>query len=513
MKTHNLKQGSPEWIEFRKNHLPASELPAAAGVSKYKKRDELLFERKTGLVEEVAPATQKLFEDGHRFERLALSIAEDLAGTELFPVTGSLEKLSASFDGLDLMREINYEHKTLNESIRSYKSADDIEEMYKLQMDQQMLVSGAKKTLFLATKWDANDKLLDSVHFWYHADEKRLSRVPQIWDQFESDLREFEPQPKHVEAVGASPDSLPALRIELRGEVSASNLAQYREKAMEVFAGINTNLSTDQDFADAEKTVKWAKDVESRLELAKESALAQTASIDELFRTIDDIKEQARATRLNLEKSIKNRKESIKSEIVSQAQADLAKFASEAVAALDIRPARPSCDFAGAIKGLKTLDSMKSAVHAALANAKVDFVEVCKDFSAKAQWFKAQKSPIGFPDLATLAQKPMEDFQSAVTLRIRDHEAHQLELKKMAETEALVKSQLQSQVAQAAIPAAQPPATGQAAEKKAVDRKAPTLAELAGVIATHYGVSTQIAEGWMAARINEKDFLNELEGF
>ena len=35
--------------------------------------------------------------------------------------------------------------------------------------------------------------------------------------------------------------------------------------------------------------MKWCADVESRLAAAKEHALSQTATIDELFRTIDDI--------------------------------------------------------------------------------------------------------------------------------------------------------------------------------------------------------------------------------
>jgi predicted phage-related endonuclease len=44
---------------------------------------------------------------------------------------------------------------------------------------------------------------------------------------------------------------------------------------------------------------------EKRLALVKSQALAQTASIDELFRTIDALKEEMRSKRLTLDKLVK----------------------------------------------------------------------------------------------------------------------------------------------------------------------------------------------------------------
>ena len=102
--------------------------------------------------------------------------------------------------------------------------------------------------------------------------------------------------------------------------VTASNLAAFREHALAVFGGIKTDLQTDADFADAERTVKWCKEVEDRLDAAKQHALSQTASIDDLFRTIDAIKEEARQKRLTLDKLVKAEKENRKSEIVAQAR-------------------------------------------------------------------------------------------------------------------------------------------------------------------------------------------------
>jgi predicted phage-related endonuclease len=98
--------------------------------------------------------------------------------------------------------------------------------------------------------------------------------------------------------------------------VTASNLAEFKDHALSVFSGINRELTTDQQFADAEKTVKWCGEVESRLAAAKEHALSQTQSIDLLFKTIDDISAEARSVRLELDKLVTSRKVQIKENII-----------------------------------------------------------------------------------------------------------------------------------------------------------------------------------------------------
>src|SRR5690606_18915950 len=98
--------------------------------------------------------------------------------------------------------------------------------------------------------------------------------------------------------VGRAPDQLPSLHIEVTGMVTASNLAEFKASAMAVLGSINRDLQTDEDFANAEQTVKWCKGVEERLDAAKAHALSQTASIDELFRTIDSVSAEARRIRL-----------------------------------------------------------------------------------------------------------------------------------------------------------------------------------------------------------------------
>lgn len=103
MITHQLIQGSKEWHEHRLAHFNASDAPAMLGISPYKTRTQLLHEMATRIVDaEFDGATQRRFDDGHRFEALARTIAESIIGDDLYPVVCSEGKLSASFDGVTL---------------------------------------------------------------------------------------------------------------------------------------------------------------------------------------------------------------------------------------------------------------------------------------------------------------------------------------------------------------------------------------------------------------------------
>ncbi len=121
MKTIDLIQGGPEWHAHRAQHWNASDAPAMLGVSPYKSRAELLRERATGIGQEFDAATQRRFDDGHRFEALARSLAEQIIGDELFPVTGvqwvpAVRRFVRRAD--DGWKTSAFEHKPINERWR-----------------------------------------------------------------------------------------------------------------------------------------------------------------------------------------------------------------------------------------------------------------------------------------------------------------------------------------------------------------------------------------------------------
>lgn len=429
MKIVRLTQGTPEWRAHRATHFNASDAPAMLGCSPHKTRAELLHEMHTGVAPEVDPVTQRRFDDGHRFEALARPLAEAIIGEELYPLTGTHGKLSASFDGLTLLAEDAFEHKSLNNGLRDMMHANvqghELALHYRAQMEQQCIVSGAKRVLFMASKWDG-DKLVEERHCWYYPDAELRAKILAGWEQFAADLAAYVPSTVEAKPIGRTPDNLPALRIEVTGAVTASNLAEYKAHALDVFRGINRELSTDQDFADAEKVVKWCGDVESRLAAAKAHALSQTSSIDELFRAIDDISAESRRTRLELDKLVKARKEQIRESIVADGRRALA----EHLASLNERLGKPymptvQADFAGAIKGKRTIDSLRDAVSTTLANAKIEASAIADRIQINMGTLRelAKDHVFLFADTGSIVLKHPDDLTALVKTRIADHAA------------------------------------------------------------------------------------------
>lgn len=373
-----FQQGTEEWAQHRARSLNASELAAAMGLSPYLSRAELIKQKATGIVPEVDAATQRRFDKGHEVEAAARPLAEEVIGEDLYCSVFAAEvdglHLSASLDGHTLLNEVTWEHKLAGTELVASLHTGVIPEQYHPQMEQGLMLTGATRCLFTAS----NGTPESAVHVWYESNPELRAKIIPTWKQFMADVAAYAPAaPEAPKPTGRAPETLPALRIEVTGMVTASNLEEFKSQAMSVFQGISRDLQTDEDFANAEATVKWAKGIEDRLASAKESALAQTESIDALFRTIDDISAEARRVRLDLDRLVKARKEAIKSDIVADGIAALAKHVSELNAAMpaNYMPQVPA-DFGGCIKGLKSVDSIRNAVSTELANAKIRASEI-----------------------------------------------------------------------------------------------------------------------------------------
>lgn len=497
MKQHELTQGSAEWLAYRKEHFNASDAPAMMGCSAYKTRSQLLQEMHTGLTPEVDAATQRRFDEGHRFEALARPLAEKIIGEDLFPVVGSLDEYSASFDGLTMLEDTAFEHKTLNDELRAAfadmqtiapefresASGCSLPLQYKVQMEQQLMVSGAGRVLFMASKWEG-DTLIEELHCWYVADLALRAKIGQGWIQFKKDLAAYAPSAVDAEVIGHTPETLPALRIEVTGMVTASNLEAYKSHALAVFTGINRELKTDQQFADAEKVVKWCGDVEARLAAAKQHALSQTESIDALFRAIDDISAEAKRTRLELDKLVKARKEAVRGEIVAGGIAALR----EHVAALNARLGKPymptvSADFAGAIKGKRTIDSLNDAVDTLLANTKIEASATADRIQANLATLRelGKDHVFLFSDTVQIVMKAPDDLTMLVKSRIAEHQ--QKEAARIEAETARIKAEVEQQ--------ARVKAEQAVAAQKVIEDAAAAMA----LAATQAAMTDQVATG------------------
>lgn len=399
------------------------------GDSPYCTRTQLLHQKATGLTPEVDARTQSRFDAGHAAEAAFRPIAERIVGVDFYPVTGSIEidglKLLASFDGLSADDSIVFEHKLFSQKLADMclNMGDVTDPAYYWQLEHQLLVSQAERVEFFTS--DGTDSKY--AHTTYTAKQDRRDALIAAWKQFAIDLEAYVPEAKAAPApAGRAPETLPALHIELSGIVTTSNLQAYKDTALAMFKNINRELTTDQHFSDAEKTVKWCGDIEDRIKAAKQHALSQTESIDLLFRTMDEISEEARTVRLELDRLVKRRKEDLRTEIVAAGR----KALLEHVESLKTRLGYAydfgvPADFAGAIKGMRSFDSMQDAINTTLANAKIEANRRADaiDVNVKLLAVKAADCMSLFPDANQLVLSDVEMFALKVDARINEHKA------------------------------------------------------------------------------------------
>lgn len=425
-----LAPGSAAWHQHRAVSRNASDAPAMMGVSKYQSRSDLLHQKHTGIVPEVTPEMQTLFDRGHLAEEGARPHVEAQIGEDLYPVVGTTDDdyLSASFDGLTMGGDTVFEHKLWSESLAAQVRAGELEPHYYWQLEQQLLVSGAKKAVFVCS--DGTPGKMVSME--YRPVPGRAEKLLAGWKQFDADLAAYTPQEVIQASIAAPISELPALVVELVGEVKNTNLATWQQAVTERIRAIKTDLQTDQDFADAERTVGFLGDGEKKLDMVKEQALAQTATIDQLFRTIDSLKAEMRSKRLALEKEVARRKDVIRGEIVNGGQGALA----EHIATLTKRLGKPympqiTADFAGAIKGKKTVKSLREAVDNELLRAKMEASELAYRIEINLGSLRELAADYAalFPDTAQIVLKAHDDLVALIKSRIAEHkEAEQKRL-------------------------------------------------------------------------------------
>lgn len=561
MIVHEVVQGSDEWHVLRRNFLPASELAAAAGVSKYMTRSELLRQRKTGIAAQPDAYKQSLFDVGHAAEASARAIAEGIIGTDLFPVVCTEDvdglPLLASLDGLTLDESTTWEHK-----LWSLDLADQIEGVntvgaqldahYVFQIAQQQLVTGARRTLFMAS-----DGTRDRCAWcWFESTPEQRQAVVDCWRQFIADLETYEPAPAAEVVTATLQDQLPAPSVRVDGALAiVSNLDVFGVALREYIERIPEAPSTDQEFADVEAACKALKKAEQMLDAAEAAALAGIAPIEEMQRLKATLSELARTERLKKEKLVVRRKDEIRLEIKTSAeQAYRAHCAALQHRIGDlVRLQLPPVDFAAPMRNKRTLDSLRDAVNTALANAKIEANRIADDIQLKLRSF----AELGgtehaglFRDLQQLIQQPAEAF--AIVVRGRIDEAKAAEERRLAaererirqEEERKAREQAQREAdaereriraeeatkakldAPAAAPAPQQPVTQQeliSTPAAAIPRAAfggspttdanrvvtaptprpaappPTADDLIRVVSAHYSVDLATAQRWLHA--------------
>lgn len=529
MKILDLQHGTSAWKTDRKQRLNASEAGMMMGVHPNVSRNELAAMKATGTEQEFSEWFEKnVLENGHRVEAAARPHAEAIVGDELFPIIASDDHnwLGASYDGQTMDESVNWECKQWNEKKAEQVRNGIVPEADYWQVLQGLHINRGSKTLYMVT--DGTPEKMEYI--WVELNEDDAETLQVAWRQFEKDAANYVATDVPAVVQGKAPDALPALRIELTGMVTASNLPEFEAHALEVLGNINRDLQTDEDFANAAQTVKWAQGVEDRLAAAKQHALSQTASIDELFRTIDKVSEETRRVRLELNNLVTDRKKAVKQEIALAAKTGLDQHIAEVNAGLKgVQLPQIPADFNTAMKGKRTVATLQSAADNEAARAKVEATKLSERIQKNLQQLDATGKDFLFSDRQQLVLKDPEDLQAFIAARLAQYEAEErqrqeeererirreeqakaeAEAKRKADEEAEAQRQQQAE-AERQTTQAQPQKSSGAVRPQPVQAEAkseeparyatterPTDNQILAVISAEWGVSMEVAADWV----------------
>lgn len=180
----NNLQGTPEWHKYKESMFGASEAAAMLGISKKMTRDELLFQKFTGLKKEYSSFVMNLFEKGHAAEAKARAIIEEQIGEDLYPAVYTLEPMIASVDGITANGEMAFEHKLFNIRLHDSLSKGVLPPEHMPQCQQTLLVTDAKSLMFVCSNGDKESMASIMVY----PDHDYFAKINQGWAVFKLDL-------------------------------------------------------------------------------------------------------------------------------------------------------------------------------------------------------------------------------------------------------------------------------------------------------------------------------------
>ena len=242
--------------------------------------------------------------------------------------------------------------------------------------------------------------------------------------------------------------------LKINSQVVASNLDDFAASVKAEIAKIKTDLTTDEDFAAAERQVKELKEAEAAIKAAKEAALADAEDVRKLLTTADEIAALLAETRLTLDKQVKAAKERVKGEITGRCrEALLAQInkADERIAAtlrLVCTQTEINADIDAAAKGKKTASGIETACATVLQTWTDKIAEQEKKLVARYEKIPADKLHL-FTDISTVLTAG--DIDALIAERLAADEARQaaekarIEAAAKAEAEARAKAEAPEQ--------------------------------------------------------------------
>ena len=180
MKTVDVKQGSKEWLNWRKTVITATDCPSIMGTSPYQTAYKC-WQRKLGLVAEQRsnPAIEK----GKRLEPEARESFIFKTGIKMIPVcveSSEFDFLGASLDGISECNKALLEIKC-SEPIYNQAKKGKIADHFLDQMQAQLLVTGADINYFYAYSEEDKDGIIIEMKKDPNFEDLFLPKAREFW--------------------------------------------------------------------------------------------------------------------------------------------------------------------------------------------------------------------------------------------------------------------------------------------------------------------------------------------
>ena len=179
-----LQQNSPEWLEWRKDKIGASDAPCIMGVG-FKTPRQLWLSKK-GMLEDEDNVWMKR---GRDMEKEALEAFEQETGLLMFPLVMTSKIWpwqTASMDGITLMRDVAVEIKCPGKKDHCLALGGKIPEKYIPQLQHQMSVTNLDRIYYYS--YDGSEGVLIEEKCDYKYTEKLIKKEREFFEMLMNDV-------------------------------------------------------------------------------------------------------------------------------------------------------------------------------------------------------------------------------------------------------------------------------------------------------------------------------------
>ena len=151
-----------------------------------------------------------------------------------------------------------------------------------------------------------------------------------------------------------------------------NNLPDFAKELRNVLASVNTDLKTDEDFAEAKDLVKKFDTSEKALKSAKER-IFESGELSKINALINELTEECRTTRLTLNRAVTSKEKQVKQELIDNASKTIQQAINNSVMCPYLTV--DYSDIANEIKGKKLLSKMEEALNT-YVGVKINAIQV-----------------------------------------------------------------------------------------------------------------------------------------